>query len=165
MSTGYTAQGIVNLSLNARDVIPSGFLNIPSLNVADLFRAVGVPIGIFLWGVGFWFFMVATLSILSGVRQMQFTLNCWAYVFPNVGLTLAVIAIGNALESNGIRGVASGMSIILVGTWFLVAAANCRAVWNGKVMWPGKDEDGGDVTRREEEADEESDGTFKDDDD
>lgn len=161
--TAYTAQGIINLSLNARDVIPSGFLDIPDMNVGNLFRAFGIPLGIFLWGVGFWFFTVATLSILSSARQMQFTLNCWAYIFPNAGLTLAVIAIGNALHSSGIKGVGCGMSIILVLAWILVAVANIRAVIKGTVMWPGKDEDGGDVTRTEE--DEESIETFKDDED
>lgn len=33
------------------------------------------------------------------------------------------------------------MTIILVIFWLLTAVFNIRAVWQGKVMWPGKDED------------------------
>lgn len=78
---------------------------------------------------------------------MKFTLNCWAFIFPNAGLTLAVIAIGNALNSDGIRGVGSGLTILLVSAWLVVAVFNIKAVIEGSVMWPGKDEDGGDVVK------------------
>lgn len=147
MCVAYTAQGITNLAQNAPKIVPNTFLG-TSLPVGDVLKILGVPIGIFVWSIGFWFFAVATASVISGVRQIEFTLNCWGFIFPNAGFTLAVIAIGNALDSNGIKAVASGMTILLVITWVLVAVCNVKAVIQGRVMWPGKDEDERDITAR-----------------
>ena len=72
---------------------------------------------------------------------MHFTLNWWAFIFPNVGLTIALIQIANVLDSNGIKGVCSAMTIILVALWVFVAIMNLKAIWSGDVLWPGKDED------------------------
>ncbi|KAK5108092.1 hypothetical protein LTR62_008809 [Meristemomyces frigidus] len=65
----------------------------------------------------------------------------WGFIFPNVGLTIVAIYIGNVLESDGIRGVTSAMSVLLVGMWLFVARMNGRASWKGQVLWPGMDED------------------------
>lgn len=72
---------------------------------------------------------------------MSFSLNWWAFIFPNAGLTLATIQVGSALNSEGIDGVASALTVLLVIMWFITAAFCTRAVWQGDVMWPGKDED------------------------
>lgn len=76
---------------------------------------------------------------------MHFTLNWWAFVFPNVGLTIALIQIGNVLESDGIKGVCSAMTIVLVILWFFVAFMHVYGVLKGDVLWPGMDEDMEDV--------------------
>lgn len=76
---------------------------------------------------------------------MHFTLNYWAFIFPNVGLTIALIQIGNALDSAGIKAVCSAMSILLVAMWLFVATMNIRALWLGQVLWPGMDEDEEDI--------------------
>lgn len=76
---------------------------------------------------------------------MHFTLNWWAFIFPNVGLTIALIQIANVLDSDGIKGVCSAMTIILVAMWIFVALLNMRAVWRGDVLWPGMDEDMEDI--------------------
>ena len=72
---------------------------------------------------------------------MSFTLNWWAFIFPNGGLTLAVIELGKVYHSTGINWIASVLTVLLVIMWFVVAIANVRAVWQRKIMWPGKDED------------------------
>jgi tellurite resistance protein TehA-like permease len=143
MGIAYTAQGIIQLAVAAPDVLPAGFLGVNSLPVGDVIKIVGVPLGMFIWGIGFWFFAVATVSNLTGIKEPKFTLNCWAFIFPNAGLALALLAIGNALDSNGIRGVVSGLTIVLVAVWLAVAVGNIRAVVKREVLWPGKDEDNG----------------------
>ena len=72
---------------------------------------------------------------------MTFTLNWWAFVFPNAGLTLALIQLGKAYSSPGINGVCSALTILLVIFWLITAVAHIRAVIKGTIMWPGKDED------------------------
>lgn len=77
---------------------------------------------------------------------MHFTLNWWAIIFPNAGLTIALIQIANVLESDAIKAVCSALSIVLVALWIFVATMNARAVWRGDVLWPGMDEDMEDIS-------------------
>lgn len=72
---------------------------------------------------------------------MSFTLNWWAFVFPNAGLTLAAIQVGKVFDSRAIDGICSALTIMLVVMWLITAGAHIRAVWLGRIMWPGKDED------------------------
>lgn len=77
----------------------------------------GVMTGIFVWLVGFWFFAHSLGAVLIGARKMSFTLNWWAFIFPNAGLTLALIQMGNVLNSTGIKAVSSAITILLVVAW------------------------------------------------
>ncbi|KAK4609908.1 Malic acid transport protein [Fulvia fulva] len=98
-------------------------------------------IAIFLWCLSLWFFCIAMLSVLGGVKKMTFHLAWWAFVFPNVGFTIATIRIGEQLGSEGILWVASIMTILLVAMWIFVLVAHVRAVWMRQIMMPGVDED------------------------
>ncbi|KAJ9658047.1 hypothetical protein H2201_007942 [Coniosporium apollinis] len=145
----YTSITLVSLGSQAQKVLPDDFLSITSVPTGDLWKAFGVPAGIFLWLIGFWFFALSTVSVFFGIRKIYFTLNWWAFVFPNVGLVIAAIQIGNVLKSKSIGWVCSGATIVLVIVWLVVAVANVRAVWKGQVCWPGKDEDMEDVDGQE----------------
>lgn len=136
----------MELGTYAPDVIPKDFLGITTLPVGDVWKAIGVPCGIFLWLLGFWFFALSTVSVVAGIRRNHFTLNWWAFIFPNAGLTVAAIQIGEVLDSPGIKGVTSAMTILLVIMWLVVAVANVRAVWQRQILWPGRDEDMEDVS-------------------
>ena len=72
---------------------------------------------------------------------MSFHLVWWAFVFPNVGFTIATIRIGEQFESNGILWVGSAMTILLVATWIFVLMSHVRAIWKKQILMPGKDED------------------------
>lgn len=140
-SSAYTANTLVALGMQAPKVLPPNFLGIGSFPVGDVWKAIGVPSGIFLWLLAFWFCALSTVSVLSSWREMHFTLNWWAFIFPNAGLTIALIQIANVLDSDGIKAVCSGMTTVLLVLWFFVAAMNLRAVLRREVLWPGMDED------------------------
>lgn len=97
--------------------------------------------GIFLWLVGFWFFSVSTLAILTGLKQMRFDLTWWAFIFPNSGLTVAAIQIGEVLDSQPIRDVTSAMTILVSIAWVGVALATIWAIARRKVLYPRDDKD------------------------
>lgn len=63
------------------------------------------------------------------------------FVFPNAGLTLAAIQVGSVFESSPINGICSALTILLVIMWLITAVSHIRALLQGKIMWPGKDED------------------------
>jgi len=64
-----------------------------------------------------------------------------AFVFPNVGFTIATINIGNMFKSEGVRWVGSIMTILIVITYLIVGACHMRAVVTKQILWEGKDED------------------------
>ncbi|KAH7091599.1 C4-dicarboxylate transporter/malic acid transport protein-like protein [Paraphoma chrysanthemicola] len=151
----YTANTFVALGMQAPKHIPIDFLGITSIPVGDIFKAFGVAAGIFMWLVAFWFSALTTVSVLVSAKESHFTLNYWAYVFPNAGLVIALIQIANALQSTGMKGVCSGATIILVGLWLFVAIMNVRAVLKRQVLWPGMDEDKEDIEGHQHESDNE----------
>jgi len=138
---GYTASALVSLGTQAPNVVPQNLFNITTVPVADVLKIMGIISGIFIFLVSFWFFALTVVAIIGGLRRMSFTLNWWAFIFPNSGMTLAIIQIGNALQSDGIKAVASALTILLVIAWLVVAVANVRAVMKKQIMWEGKDED------------------------
>ena len=124
--TGYTAQALLTLGSTAPTVVPTGFLGVPdSVPVGYILKILGSVAGMFLWLLAFWYFAVTTVGVIQGSRQMKFTLTWWAFVFPNAGLTLSLIQIGSVLESPGINGVTSAMTIMLVTAWLGVAFSHC----------------------------------------
>lgn len=138
---GYTAAALISLGRQAPTVIQGEFFGITSVPVGDVVKIMGIVSGLFLVLFAFWFFFVSTISVLAGIREMSFTLNWWAFVFPNAGLTLAAIQTGGALSSPAINGVCSALTIGLVVMWLVTAFAHLRALYKGQVLWPGKDED------------------------
>lgn len=144
----YMSNTLVALGGDAPKILPPAYLGIDSVPAGDVWKAIGVPAGIFLWLLGFWFFALGSMSVIYGWKKMEFSLVCWSFIFPQVGLTIAAIQIGEVLESDGIRGVTSAMSILLVIGWFLVAAATVRGLWKRNVLWPGMDEDVDDIEAR-----------------
>jgi tellurite resistance protein TehA-like permease len=104
-------------------------------------KILGILGGTFILLFSFWFFCISLVAVLAGVRRMTFTLNWWAFVFPNAGLTLAIIQLGKAFNSSGINGFCSALTILLVIFWFVAAVFCVRAVLKRHILWPGKDED------------------------
>lgn len=122
---GYTdLNGIAN-----QDIIP------------DILSLLALIMAIFLWTLAFWFFGIAVVASLEAVQRNDFHLNWYAYVFPNVGFTIATIKIGERLTSPAIQMVGTGMAAVLFFLWILIVICHMRAIVNKKIMWPGKDED------------------------
>ena len=107
----------------------------------QILRVMSTVIAIFVWSLSFWFLCIAVLACIIVRGQMSFHLNWYAFIFPNVGFTIATISIGKSLHSEGIMWVGSGMTILLVATYLCVAAAHVKAFMNREVCWPGKDSD------------------------
>ncbi|OBW66353.1 MAG: Cutinase [Aureobasidium pullulans] len=137
---GFTILALIGMS----NALPEGYgyfaknpTAIPALQAMALF------VSIFIWMIGFWWFALATISVLYGIKQMSFSLVNWALVFPNVGFTIAVINIGQQLESQCILWVGSIMSILVFAIWLFNLYAHARAVLTKRMMMPGQDEDKG----------------------
>ena len=152
----YTSTTFVTLGVQASKILPKDFLGLPpSLETGYLWKAIGVPAGIFFWLFGFWNFALSSVSCAYVWRQMHFDLTWWSFIFPNAGLTIAAIQIANVLDSDGIRGVCSAATIVLCIAWLVVAGFHVRAVVRKEVLYPGMDEDEEDVEGHVNQGDEE----------
>jgi len=139
---GYTSAALISLASQAPKVLPAmAFSGNSTFADGKIVQIIGFVAGGFVMLFSFWFFCISTVAVIAGIRQMSFTLNWWAFIFPNAGLTLAIIQLGKVYKSPGVDWVASVLTILLVVMWLLVTVANIRAVVQKKILWPGKDED------------------------
>ncbi|KAI0108389.1 voltage-dependent anion channel [Daldinia grandis] len=107
----------------------------------QILRVLATTTSIFLWSLSLWFFCISVVANLAIRKQLTFHLNWYAYVFPNVGFTITIIAIGKNLQSRGIMGVGSAMTLMLVAMWIFVFIHHVKAIINQEVLFEGKDED------------------------
>lgn len=108
---------------------------------AQVLKVVATMAGVFLWSLALWFFCLALLACLQTWRHMPFSLGWYAFVFPNVGFTMATINIGEALASPAAQWVGSAMTLLLVAAYLGVLACHARALARGELVAEGKDED------------------------
>ncbi|QPC67397.1 hypothetical protein HYE67_009628 [Fusarium culmorum] len=137
----FTCAGLISLGTQAKSSLPDDFLGNLSVPLGELWYAMSVPVGLFIWLVAIWFSALSVLSVLRGIRHMEFSLTWWALIFPNVGLALATINVGKNLNSRGIQIFASVLTVVLVALWFVCAAAHIRAIIKRDLLAVGKDMD------------------------
>lgn len=113
----------------------------PAQTSIQVMKIVAVVTSIFMWSLSFWFFCIAVLACLLVARKMQFALNWWAFVFPNVGFTISTITIGKELQSQGIMWVGSIATIFIVILYLFIAVMHVRAVLTRQILYKGRDED------------------------
>jgi C4-dicarboxylate transporter/malic acid transport protein len=138
-SVAYTVVAIIGLA----NAIPDHgyFSQERHPQAKEICVVMALVVSVFMWLFSFWMFAIAVVGNLWEVRKIKFGLSWWAFIFPNVGFMLGTSAIGKELESEGIRWVASAITIGLVAIWLVGAVGCIRAVWTGNIVWPGKDED------------------------
>ncbi|KAH6644320.1 C4-dicarboxylate transporter/malic acid transport protein-like protein [Boeremia exigua] len=141
----YTVNTFVALGMQAPKHIPKGFLGIDSIPVGDVFKAVAILVGVFMWLVSFWFSALSTVSVLISANKSHFTLNWWAFIFPNVGLVTALLQIAEALELNSVQVVCAVATGVLTLLWIFCAVMHVRALLRREILWPGQDEDMEDI--------------------
>ncbi|KAJ7183650.1 voltage-dependent anion channel [Mycena filopes] len=110
----------------------------------QIMKVLAAATAVFLWSLSLWFFCISALACLAAWCHGQmrtFRLNWWAFVFPNVGFTIATISIGKSFRSTAVGWVGSAMSVLLVITYLAVGVRHARAFVGRDILWAGKDED------------------------
>ncbi|KAK0386045.1 hypothetical protein NLU13_5882 [Sarocladium strictum] len=136
---GFTCASILTLGKQAKDIIPPDYLGFDSAPVGDIWLALSVPAGLFLWLLAVWFSALSSLSVGRASYKMSFSLSWWSFVFPNAGLALATINIGQAIDSRAFRIGGSVITVLIIPFWILALVGNIRAVWRNDLLYPGKD--------------------------
>jgi len=135
---GYAALALIEMSR----AIPEGYGYFAENPFAvDALRTVALWVGIWIWLLGFWFFAVSLLAtlVVAVKWKLEFSLTWWAFIFPNVGFTVATADIGEGLGSPAVLWISSAMTVLLFVAWFLIFIAHVIAYFTRKIMWPGRD--------------------------
>jgi tellurite resistance protein TehA-like permease len=82
--SGFTVSGLVTLGQAASKAFPDDFLKDGDLMARNVELGT-VMIGVWLWGLVLWFFLVSVAANLEAVvkRTMHFSLGWWSFIFPN----------------------------------------------------------------------------------
>ncbi|KAI0384761.1 voltage-dependent anion channel-domain-containing protein [Hypomontagnella monticulosa] len=135
--SGFTVAGIVSLGQQSQVVIPDVFQG--SVHSVVIIRLLSTIIGLWLWGLSVWFFLVSVGSLWKYVRPertMPFQMTWWSFVFPNTALVTATLALAAAVGSEGLRITGCVMAAVLIVVWILVFATMIRCLWNRQLLWP-----------------------------
>jgi len=139
---GFTALALIGMAR----AVPEGYGYFIVYPLApQVLRIIATWVGVWIWCLGFWFFAISCVAVLAEAsrKRVRFSLGWWAFVFPNVGFTVATGYLGQELGSSAVTWVASAMTICIVVMWFVVLIAHIRAVVRKKILFPGRDEDRG----------------------
>lgn len=135
---GFTALALIGL---AKDY-PSHYNYFGADDMtSQILQVMATMTAIFIWSLALWFFCIALVACLQTCRDMPFSMSWYAFVFPNVGFTIATIDIGEELSSPAIQWVGTAMTLILIVVYLFVFACHVKAVATGELLAEGKDED------------------------
>ena len=103
---------------NKMNLVPSD--RTLSLQAASAIYAGGIITSLFLLGLGFWWLMLALLSIAYSRAQMSFNLGWWAFTFPLGVFASGVVQLGRELESEAVLIVGTVCSLAEVALWMYI---------------------------------------------
>ncbi|KAI8959564.1 voltage-dependent anion channel [Daldinia sp. FL1419] len=135
--SGFTVAGLVSLGQQSHVVIPDNFQG--STHSVVILRLLSTIVGLWLWGLSVWFFLVSVGSLLKYVRperKMPFQMTWWSFVFPNTALVTATLALAAALGSTGLRIAGCVMAALLIVVWLLVFVSMLRCLCTKELLWP-----------------------------
>ena len=142
---GFTVAGIINMASNLDRAVSPDFMGKgQGQMVAFVIRVLSNWVGLWLWGMALWFFLISVgshWSLLTHGNRMSFAMTWFSFVFPNTALVTATFAVGEAFSSKPIQILGCVMTVALVAMWIFVVVCMVRAVVKKDVLWPQKGED------------------------
>ncbi|KAK1987859.1 C4-dicarboxylate transporter/malic acid transporter [Colletotrichum cereale] len=133
----FTVGGLVQLGNQAETILPSNFLGTDI--AVPIVKVMSALIGLWLWGLSIWFFIVSVGSLWKYVcpeNKMSFQMTWWSFVFPNTALITATIALGKVFQNSGLQICACVMAACLTVVWFIVFGSMIRCLYRRELLWP-----------------------------
>lgn len=139
---GFTVAGIIGMATGASRALPLAYMGDGQL-VAMVLKVVASWMGLWIWGLAFWFFLISVGAHWScvGRDKMTFAMTWYSFVFPNTALITATFAIGKAFNAKAIQILGCVMTPLLIITWLYVVVMMIRAIYLKQILWPQKGED------------------------
>ncbi|ROV97704.1 hypothetical protein VMCG_07365 [Cytospora schulzeri] len=141
--SGFSVAGIVQLGRLAGDYIPRENFMGPGMtsHAAFIMKLVSSLLGLWLWGLAVWFFIVSVGSFWKYARpeheaKIGFQMTFFSFVFPNTALITATFQIGRAFDCRPLEIVGCAMSGLLIIVWAIIFGMMIRCVWRRELLWP-----------------------------
>lgn len=135
--SGFTVAGIVTLGQYASYILPPNFQG--EEHSVFIIQILSTMIGLWLWGLSVWFFVVSVGSLWKYVlpgHHMPFQMTWWSFVFPNTALITATMALGTSLNSDGLKIFGCVLAACLVVVWIAIFATMLKCLWKKQLLWP-----------------------------
>ncbi|KAB8339325.1 hypothetical protein FH972_022258 [Carpinus fangiana] len=142
--SGFTVSGLITMAYNFPTVLPERFMGGSSEVHGQIVKIFGIWMGIWLYGLAVWFFIVSIGAHWSciGSNKLHFAMTWNAFIFPNTALTSATFAVAKGLDGVlALEVIGCTLTCILVGVWLIVMTMMVRAVLRKQLLWPQKQED------------------------
>ncbi|KAK8086587.1 c4-dicarboxylate transporter [Apiospora phragmitis] len=134
---GFTCAGVVVLGSQVDMILPDDMDG--RIYAIWSLRFISIVMGLWLWGLSKWFFVVSVGSLHKYLRKehtMPFQMTWWSFVFPNTALVTATSALAKAFNNTGLKIYSCVMAAILIFVWCLVLIRMIKALWRHEVLWP-----------------------------
>ena len=142
--SGFTIAGVITMGQQMPRVVPPNFMGPGMGELAGKVSLIAANwMGMWLWGLAIWFFIVSVGAHWSTVRhgRGKFAMTFYSYIFPNTALTSATFAIAKAFDCRPIKILGCVMTCLLVVAWMAIFIMMLRAVIEKDILWPQKQED------------------------
>ncbi|KAI0057260.1 hypothetical protein BV25DRAFT_1920355 [Artomyces pyxidatus] len=131
---GFTGYALINLGLQAREILPAH--NLVSPLAGEVWYAAGVLCGTLLFGFAVFLFVFGILPYFWKLHtHLNEILGCWALTFPNVGWISTLRALGDALDIPAFYVLHEIMATILCLTWLVLFALTLYAFYRGEIFF------------------------------
>ena len=128
---GTGALGLLLLGNNASTVFAVQGL----AGVGAVAQGLGVIGGLLLWGLGFWWLLLALLILGRYLRDgIPFNLGWWAFTFPLGVYALATLKLAEVLQLAFFSLFGQALVVALALLWLLVMAGTLRGAWRGELF-------------------------------
>jgi tellurite resistance protein TehA-like permease len=136
---GFTATGVIQFGSLASKAIPMMAVG-NSDTVSLIVRVLAYSVGVCLWGVTMWFFILSVGGqwrlVCVKESRIHFDVSLYAFIFPNSALTSSTHAVGKAFDWYPVQIMGCVMATALIAAWLLVSSKVVWAIWRRKILWP-----------------------------
>ncbi|MGC5255010.1 TDT family transporter [Gordonia sp. DT218] len=138
--TVWITLGMIGQSITAANLLgaQAGLVFVGAMAPIALgFKIFGMIYGLAMGGFGAAMFVLAAAITVRTIRRgLPFALTWWSFTFPVGTCVTGMSALGVALGSAPIRGLADVLYVVLVIAWGIVATRTAHAAYIGRVFRP-----------------------------
>ncbi|WP_053145975.1 TDT family transporter [Pseudomonas sp. P97.38] len=103
--------------------------------VGEIAAGLGLVAGITLWGLGFWWMLMALLITARYLREgIPFNLGWWGFTFPLGVYALTTLKLADLLELGFFDVFGCALVVLLALMWLIVGRRTVMGAWHGELF-------------------------------